>query len=155
MNSKTKTGTAKQDASTGLRSLKKSRNRAGVTFVEALVAMAIFAIFSTGTCKLLMAHRQTLDSARDHYIAANIAKNRLELVRTFGFDQIPYLTESPIRIDNSGIPAAEGNFLRETDITTLSSNLLQLAISVKIQNRKTLEFDGAEETLNTYVSKHL
>lgn len=153
MNSKTIT--VKQDASIGLRSLKKRRNCAGTTFVEAMVAMAIFAIFSAGTCKLLMAHRQTLDSARDHYIAANIAKNRLELVRTFDFEQIPQLTETPIRIDNSGIPAAAGNFLRETDITILSTNLLQLAISVKIQNRKTLAFDGAEQILNTYVSKHL
>ncbi|NNJ71466.1 MAG: hypothetical protein HKP10_09310 [Kiritimatiellales bacterium] len=146
---------ATENRSNALLHSKKSKNCAGATFVEALIALAIFAVFTTGSFKVLVARRNIMDMSRDRYIASNIAKNRLELVRTFDFDQIPQLAESPVRIDNSGIPAAEGKFLRETDITTLNTNLLQLAISVKILNRRNLTFDGPEEVLNTYVSKHL
>ncbi len=145
--------TANRENSLPIRS--SSKSRAGATFVEALIALAIFAVFTTGSFKVLVARRNIMDMSRDRYIAANLAKNRLELVRTFDFGQIPQLAETDIRIDNSGIPSTEGKFLRATDITTLSTNLLQLAISVKIQNRRTLEFDGPEEVLNTYISKHL
>jgi len=132
------------------------RNKcAGTTFIEAVVALAIFAIFMTGTSKLLVSHRAILDMAGDRYTSANIAKNRLELVRTFGFEQIPELNETALVVDSSGIPVRQGNFSRTTTITTISTNLYELAINVKIRNRKTLAFDHAGETISTYVSKHL
>lgn len=133
----------------------KNKSRAGVTIIEAMMALAIFAVFTTGTCKLLTANRKILDMARDHYIAANLAKDRMELTRTFAFDQIPELAENQLRIDDSGIPSTTGHFRRTTDITTINSNLYQLAITVDIQNRKTLQFAPAQQTISTYVSKHL
>jgi len=135
--------------------LEKIRNRAGATLVEALLAMAIFAVFTIGACKLLVSQRKLLDIARDHYTAANIAKNRMELLRTFDFEQIPQLAEDPVRIDGNGIPSTIGHFTRSTIINPLSTNLYELAITVQIQNRKTLEFDTAEETISTYVALHL
>jgi prepilin-type N-terminal cleavage/methylation domain-containing protein len=132
-----------------------SRNRAGMTLVESLIAITLLAIFMTGTCKLLVSHRKLLDMARDRYTAANIAKDRLELVRTLDFDQIPELNETAIQVDNSGVPSVQGHFQRATTISTLNTNLYKVVIAVAIQNRKTLAFDTSEETLNTYVSKHL
>ncbi len=133
----------------------RRKNRAGITLVESMIAISLFAGFMTGTCKLLSSQRKILDMARDRYIAANIAKNRLELVRTFDFDQIPDLNESPIKVDNSGIPSTEGHFRRTTTISTLDTNLYEVVIAVTIQNRKTLDFGTSGESLNTYVSKHL
>ena len=133
----------------------RSRNRAGTTLLESLIAMAIFAVFTTGSCKLLVSHRKLLDMARDHYTAANIAKNRMELLRTFDYEQIPALAEGPIRTDENGIPSTLGHFSRITTVNTLSTNLYELAITVKIQNRKTLAFDKAEQTINTYIAKKL
>ncbi len=104
---------------------------------------------------MLVIHRRTLDMARDHYIAANLAKDRMELARTFEFDQIPDLQEDQILLDANGSPSLTGHFRRSTVITTLNTNLYQLAITVDIQNRKTLEFAPAEQTINTYIAKHL
>lgn len=133
----------------------RSRNRAGTTFVEAVIALALFAIFTVGASKLLVSHRKTLDMARDRYIAANIAKNRIELVRTFDFDQIPEMAETGIRTNDGGIPSSEGNFQRTTQVSMLNANLYGVTCTVKIKNRKTLAFGPAAEELNTYVAKHL
>lgn len=133
----------------------RSRKRAGSTFIEALVAMSIFAVFITGACQLLISHRQILDMARDHYTAANIAKNRMELIRTFDFDQIPQLAETAVRVNDSGVAATDGHFRRLTTINVLNTNLYELAITVQIQDRKTLAFSESEETINTYISMHL
>lgn len=131
------------------------KNRAGVSIIEVMIALAIFAVFTSGTCKLLVSHRRVLDLARDNYTAINLAKERMELARTFEFDQIPELAETKVLLNESGIPAQHGHFRRTTTISMLSSNLYQLAISVDIQNRKTLQFAPAQQSINTYISKHL
>lgn len=132
-----------------------SNKRAGSTLIEALVAMSIFAVFIAGTSQLLVSYRSILDLARSHYTAANIAKNRMELVRTFDFDQIPQLTETGITVNDSGIPSVLGHFRRSTTISTLNTNLYELAITVQVQDRKTLAFDDSGETLSTFISLHL
>lgn len=134
---------------------KRSRSRAGSTFIEAIIAVSILAMFSTGTSRLLVSHRALLDMARNRYTAGNLAKNRLELVRTFDFEQIPEMEEIGIRIDGNGMPSTEGDFLRVTSVSPLSANLYELTVSVKIKNRKTLDYGPAEEVVYTYVAKHL
>lgn len=134
---------------------KHSKSRAGATIVEALVALSIFAVFSVGACKLLTSHRRIMDMARDHYTAVNLAKDRMELARTFEFDQLPELAEDKLIIDESGIPKTYGHYRRTTQVTMVASNLYQLAITVDIQNRKTLKFAPMEQSINTYIAKHL
>ena len=137
----------------GDQAMKKSKKRTGTTLIEALIAMAIFSIFTTGSCKLLIAHRKIMDMARDHYTAANIAKNRYEMARTFDFAQISDLSESAIMVDGNGIASDHGHFLRTTEISLLNTNAYELTITVNIQNRKTLAFDSAEQTISTFISK--
>ena len=138
---------------------RKTENRpkgsAGTSIIEVMIALAVFAVFAVGTCKLLIAQRKVLDMARDHYVAANLAKSRMELARTFDFEQLPELAESQILMDESGVPSVYGNFRRTTQITALRSNLYEMAIVVDIKNRNTLEFAPGEQTINTYVSKRL
>lgn len=143
------------ERSTGFQRLgkKKRKNRAGTTLVEALIAMAVFAVFTTGSCKLLVAHRKLMDMARDHYTAANIAKNRYEMARTFDFEQLADLGEDALVVDASGMASDHGHFRRTTEITLLNTNAYELTITVNIQNRKTLAFDTAEQTITTYLSK--
>lgn len=134
---------------------KRSKSRAGTSIVEVMIALLLFALFAGGACQMLVSHRQLLDMSRDHYIAANLAKDRLELARTFEFEQIPDLEESQLVINGSGIPSEVGHFRRTTTVSTLSSNLYELVITVDIQNRRTLEFAPAEQSINTYIAKHL
>ena len=134
---------------------KRSKSCAGTSVVEVMVALTIFGVFTAGTCKLLVSHRKILDSARDHYIAANLAKDRIELARTFEFEQVPELREQALIVDHSGIASAYGHYRRTTTITSLGTNLYELAVTVDIQNRKTLEFSPAEQSVTTYIAKHL
>lgn len=133
----------------------KRRNHAGITMVETVVALSVFAIFTTGACKLLLSHRKVSDMARAHYTAINIAKNRLELVRTFDFLQVDEFVEDKVMVDASGVPDAGGYYRRSTEISTVSSNLLELAVTVDILNRETLLFNPANERLISYFANYL
>lgn len=133
----------------------KSKNCAGASLVEVMIALTIFGIFAAGSSKMLVSHRKILDSARDHYIAANLAKDRIELARTFEFDQVPQLSEYALIVDESGIASSAGHYRRTTTVTTVQTNLYRVAITVDIQNRKTLIFSPAEQSVTTYIAKHL
>ena len=142
-------------ATKGSRSLGQSKKCAGVTFVETIVALSLFAVFTTGACKLLLSHRKVSDMAREHYTAINIAKNRMELVRTFDFGQVDDFTEDNVMVDSSGTPDTEGYFRRTTEVSNVSSNLVEITITVDIRNRKTLVFNPANEVLSTYFAEYL
>lgn len=149
---KTKKTTHSTDAN---QSRGKSRNRAGTTIVETLVALSVFAIFSVGSSKLLMSHRRLADMARAHYTAINIAKNRMELVRTFDFGQVDDFLEDQVVVDASGTPSATGNYRRSTKTNSIKTNLIELTVTVEIRNRKTLEFMPAKEEISTYFAEYL
>jgi len=130
-------------------------NRAGMTVVETIVALTIFAVFTTGACKLLLSHRKVSDMARAHYTAINIAKNRMELMRTFDFGQVDDFLEDKVVVDASGVPSTEGNYRRSTEVNNVSSNLVELTVTVDIRNRQTLVFNPANEQLSTYFAEYL
>lgn len=134
---------------------KKTGKRAGTTLVETIVAISVLAVFSTGACKLLLSHRKVSDSARAHYTAINIAKNRMELVRTFDFGQVNDFLEDKVIINNNGQPNSAGHYRRSTEVSNVNSNLVELTITVDIRNRKTLDFTPAKETLTTYIANYL
>lgn len=127
----------------------------GIAMVEALLAIVLFALFITGSAKMLLSHRQMTDMARAHYTAINIAKNRLELIRSFDHDQRLDFEESNVLINNHGLPSQTGHYRRSTTFTEVSSNITEVAISVDIRDRKTLKFDGRTETLNSFFALYL
>ncbi len=93
--------------------------------------------------------------ARGHYTAINIAKNRMELVRTFDFGQVDDFLENNVIVNASGVPSTEGNYRRSTEVSTVSGNLLELVVTVDIRNQKTLIFNLANEQLKTYFAYYL
>ena len=138
-----------------LHRLKNRKSRAGVSLVETLMALLIFATFITGASKSLMAHRKLSDKSREHYTAINIAKNRIELVRTFEFGQQADFLENNVVIDFNGAADTDGDYRRSTTMTTASSNLLEVAVTVEIRDRITLLFDGEQEKIRTYFAEYL
>jgi hypothetical protein len=133
----------------------KSKSRAGIALVEALVSLTLLAIFLAGAMKILISHHEMSDKARAHYTAINIAKNRMELIRTFEFGQVDDFLEDKVNIDASGMPSTLGNFRRSTQVSNVSSNLLELAVIVEIRDQKTLAFSGSQEDLTTYFAEYL
>jgi prepilin-type N-terminal cleavage/methylation domain-containing protein len=140
---------------TGFKFSGKEKKRAGVTLVETMVALLVLGVFITGSSKILMAHRKLADTAREHYAAINIAKNRIELVRTFEFGQVNDFLESNTNVDQNGAPDDTGNFRRSTTMTLVSSNLIEMVVNVEIRDRVTLKFDGEGEKLTTYFAEYL
>ncbi len=132
-----------------------SKSRAGIALVEALVALTLLAVFMAGATKLLLSHHEMSDMARAHYTAINIAKNRMELVRTFEFGQVDDFLEDKVDVDESGSPSTFGHFRRSTQVSNVSPNLLELNVIVEIRDRKTLSFNGRQEYLSTYFAEYL
>lgn len=128
----------------------KRKSCAGIVMVEALISLVLFAIFITGGCKLLLAHRQITDMARAHYAAANIAKNHLELIRSFDYSQRGNFSETDVLVNEIGIPDSNGRYRRNTEYTSVSSNIVEIMVTVDIMDRKQLAFTGRSESLKSY-----
>jgi hypothetical protein len=133
----------------------KSKSRAGIALVEALVSLTLLAIFLAGAMKMMISHHEMTDMARAHYTAINIAKNRMELIRTFDFGQVDDFLEDKVNINASGLPSTLGNYRRSTQVSNVSPNLLELSVIVEIRDRKTLAFSGSQEDLSTYFAEYL
>lgn len=133
----------------------KTRNHAGVSVVEALVALVLFAVFMTGAGKILLSHRGLADVTREHYTAVNIAKNRIELARTFNFDALSNFSETAELIDASGnrLDGNRGTYRRST-VVVQTNNVAELTVTVDIRNHKTLKFDGAHQQIKTFIAFH-
>jgi len=128
------------------------RDRAGTTLVEVVVGLFIFGLFVAGMCRLLVLVNESADRARDHYVAVNIAKNRIERARAFDFNQLTSVfTENNVLVDVNGQPAVDTNFRRSTQITPAGTNLVEMVVTVDIRNRKTWAFNGPSEQVRTYI----
>lgn len=124
--------------------------------VESIVAIFVLAIFSTGACKLLLSHRAIADVTREHYTAVNIAKNRIELARTFSFNSLSGFQETRVPVDAFGDPttASLATYLRNTDINMITNNLIELTVKVDVRDHKTWKFAGASQEVKSFISFH-
>lgn len=121
--------------------------------MEVLIALVIFAVFIGAAGKLLLSHRALSDAAREHYTAINIAKNRVEQARTFGFDALDSFNETDRNVDQMGDPDAHGRYRRTTVVAHVTTNRLsEITVTVAIRNHRTHTFDGAEEIINSFIA---
>lgn len=138
----------------------RSGKRSGMSIIETVVALFLFALFIGGACRVILAQRQVADKARYHYAAINIAKNRIEQVRNMrraSYSQIFSMRELGTRVDANGDPLpGRGKFRRQTTITATSiPELLEVEVRVFIQNPITLEFETEEQHVSSYMAKLL
>lgn len=130
-------------------------NRSGLSIVEVLVALVLFALFLAGASKALLSNRALADITREHYTAVNIAKNRTELARTFDFNTLPEFSEDQQLVDLSGEPLdGDTGRYRRTTVVALTNNVAELTVTVEIRNHKTLEFEGSQEQIKTFIAFH-
>jgi hypothetical protein len=129
--------------------------RSGVSLVEAIVAIALFALCIGGICAVVMNARQLGDMARDRYVAANLAKGRLERARSFDFDQLQLFKESAVVLNASGNIDPNGDYRRTTTISNVMARLAEISIRVDIRDRISRQFDDRPETLHSYVADYI
>ncbi|MDA1044390.1 MAG: prepilin-type N-terminal cleavage/methylation domain-containing protein [Verrucomicrobia bacterium] len=126
--------------------------RNGVTLVEMLTALLIFALAIGGLCSLAVSAKQILDTSRDHYVAVNLAKNRIERVKTFNFNELNLFVEAGTILDESGAPDPAGSYSRATAVSNVTASLKEVVVTISIKHRKTLKFAPAQQQVRTYIA---
>jgi len=132
------------------------RTKRGMTILETVIALTIFFICAAGIAELIVQTMQLSDRARDKYQAANIAKNRLERAANVGFSQLALLVESNTYVDVDCTVIGEENamFRRSTAISQVSTNLMEVTVTVERRNRLTWDFSGLSEVVKTYLTEY-
>lgn len=131
------------------------RGKTGMTLLEVVIALAIFMVGSMGICSLIVQSKRLSDSSRDHYVAVNLAKNRMERARNMQVSLLPLLAESNQYVNVSGavIPPEDATFRRSTRVIVVS-NLTEVVVTVDIRDRGTWNFGGVKEEVRTYYTEY-
>ena len=107
----------------------------GMTLLELLVAMSLFAVIMTAAFPLVDQMTTRFQMARDHYVAATICQARIERARGVPFDELPLLVESGSLVDDYGNNASpDGRFRRTTSVVTNSpvAGMTQMTLRTQI-----------------------
>lgn len=112
--------------------------RSGFTLMEVLMTLFLMMIVLAGAYKVMVSAADLSRSARHHYLAINLAKNRLERARNFAYGDLNLLAENNVVIDDNGTPDTAGTFRRSTVVVTnYAPNLTKITVTVGMKNRKT------------------
>lgn len=134
--------------------LMSSRN--GFTLVEAVVSTALLVLVIGGSFVLVNRSQALIYAARNHYIAINISRARLERARNFAYDQLTGLSESNVVVNDSGTPATDGYFRRTTSVlTNYQPGLTKIDVRTDIRSQRTLQFEGDYENVASLYTEYL
>ena len=111
------------------------RRREGFTLVEVIVAIVIIGITSVTFIALSLTSYRELQLSSDYYRAVSLARNRIERIRIMDYDTILNLSEAEHRVDGNGNADAEGAYRRETEVTPLTANLVEVTVTVSFPDR--------------------
>jgi prepilin-type N-terminal cleavage/methylation domain-containing protein len=133
-----------------------SCRKAGMSLIEVVIAVLVLSLVLGGAYPLIVRAARLSRTARNHYVAVQLAQNRLERARTIAYSELPLLAESNLIVDETGAPTIAGRFRRTTVTTTnYAPNVTQVAITVEMRNTKTGQFQGEAETLVMLYTEYL
>ena len=120
------------------RNVTRRVQRSGFTLLETLMTLFLLMVILAGAYRVMVGAADLSRSARHHYLAINLAKNRLERARNFAYGDLSLLAENNVVIDDNGTPDTAGTFRRSTVVTTnYAPNLTKITVSVGMKNRRT------------------
>jgi type IV pilus modification protein PilV len=108
--------------------MKAPRRDSGFTLVSVLVALAILAIGLLALARAQASIVASKGNVANRTTALTIARDYAEVLRS----RSPWtlVSEAPARVDARGTPDANGAYTRTTNVTVLSTNLLQVQVLV-------------------------
>lgn len=133
------------------RTAKQGGRRSGFTIVEAVVSSVLLAMVLGGAYTLIVRTYTVSRVARDHYVASNLAKNRIERAHNFRYSDLPLLAESKVMVDDNGSGDTEGHFRRTTRVNTsfvdpiTGATNTEVSVAVDVRNIRTGSFDLPEQ----------
>ena len=127
--------------------------KAGFTLVEVVIAITIFTVTALGfTYGFLQCYRSQY-SAKNHYRALLMARNRVQLAITHGYENLWSLEESNVSVNADGELDSEGLFRRTSTVdTNYMTNCFQFQVSVRwpVANQ-TNQFSDTPVTVTTLI----
>lgn len=132
--------------------MKLINNKHGLTLVETLVAILVFGIVLVGMLEvcskgILMGKRSDLS-----YTAYNLAKNHLEMLKASSFASLGNADETDTLLDPAGVPDPEGQYKRNTEVTTNYNGDADLAaVTVTVDYEVKGTFSENPVTLSTVI----
>ena len=132
------------------------RLRRGMTLAEVVVATFLILLVMGSAYALIVRSSEMSRSARRHYIAISLAKNRLERARNFLYNDLKLMAETDLTVNDNGNPDPEGRFRRTTTVNpAFATNLTEVIVTVKIRNPHTGLFTPDNETIRTLFTEYL
>ncbi len=128
----------------------------GFTLVEIVVSIALLGFFMAIAVSVIIQSARVTREARDRSVASALAWNQLERIRNTPFSDMDAWVEGApgTRVATSGLADPEGEFLRQTAITTTTNGMVLRNIRVEVWplDRRTNDFDGEPEVLETIIA---
>jgi hypothetical protein len=127
-----------------------------MTLTEVVIATFLILLVMTSSYSLIVKSAELSRSARRHYIAISIAKNRLERARNFLYNDLKLMAETDLNVNDNGNPDPNGRFRRTTTVNTnFAPGLTEVTIVVKIRNPHTGLFTPDNETIRSLFTEYL
>ncbi len=123
--------------------LRQIKDKTGMTLIEvivavALVALVVVSLFASVTQTSVFSKR--IDRV---YTASNLAQRRMDMLKRFDFDLIPFTEETDARIDTDGNLSSTGTYVRTTEITeNYNGNPFLIKVKVSVKKAK-VNMDGS------------
>ena len=121
--------------------------------VEVMIALLVLGLAVAGMYRVAIMANRTSSQARNHYLAVNIAKNRLEQIKARDFSQIGRFVDSAVVVDMSGQPSLDGEFQRTTSVSNVGTGRVEVVVTVGIRDRATGSFLGESEFVSTQLTE--
>jgi len=127
-----------------------------MTLVEVVVSIFLIVLVMGSSYVMVVKASELSRSARRHYIAISLAKNRLERARNFLYNDLKLMAEDNLTVNDNGVSDPAGRFRRTTTVNTnYAANLTEVIVTVKIRNPNTGLFTPDNETIRTLFTEYL
>jgi len=134
----------------------RSAMKQGFTLVEAVISTMLLVLVIAGSYSLVNASSKMIYAARNHYVAINIARARLERARDFAYTQLSSLAETNVVVDDSGNPSSSGYFRRSTLVNTnYQTGLTKVEVRSDIRDSRSLNFTTENESVASLFTEYL
>ena len=128
----------------------------GFTIIETVFSIVMLMMVMAGAYKIITTTASLNRVVRNHYVAANLAKNRLERARNFPYADLPLLAEDKVIVNDNGTPNTDGRFRRTTTVNTNHEpGVTAITITVDIKNLRSGVFSTESENISSLFTEYL
>lgn len=128
----------------------KKKYQQGFSLVEVAIALMVSTVVVVGILSLYTQSVMVTKKMNQRFIAINLAKSRIERLKNFDFTVLPNAAETDTYLDKAGNSSLNGDFVRNTSISTNYNGISDLTqVTVTVDYKVKGEFSDNPVTLTT------